>query len=57
MSGEDTPDLKIGAMICNTVGANTEEEKALGTYWNVKEDELYVRVEFEKPSKMIKQNA
>ena len=38
VSSEDTPDIKIGAVICKTVGANTKEEKALGTYWNVKED-------------------
>ena len=29
----------------------------MGTYWNVKEDELYVKVEFEKLSKKIKHNA
>ena len=37
VSGEDTPDLEIGAVICNTVGDNTEVEIALETYWNIKE--------------------
>ena len=57
VSGEDTPDLEIGAMIYNAVGANTEEEKALGTYWNIKGDKLYIKAELEKPSKKIKHNA
>ena len=43
VSGEDIPQQIIKVQLPNAI--TEEEEKALGVYWNVKNDELYVKVD------------
>ena len=54
LSGHDQPEQLIGVQLPNAIGAN--EEKALGMYWNVFEDYLYVKCDLVKPSKKPKKN-
>ena len=54
VSGEDIPEQLIGVKLENAIGA--DEEKALGIYWNVKDDEFYVKANLGKPSKKHKKN-
>ena len=41
MSGEELPDVVIGVSLPDAIAAN--EEKALGVYWDVREDMFYVK--------------
>ena len=54
VSGEDIPEQLIGVKLEDAIGE--DEEKALGLYWNVKEDEFYVKANLGKPSKKHKKN-
>ena len=52
VSGDDSPDLVIGASLPDV--ATTYEEKALGVYWDVKGDTLYVKSNLTKESRKVK---
>ena len=52
ISGEDIPDMVIGVAVPGAIGNN--EEKALGLYWDVKDDRLYIKADLEKSSKNAK---
>ena len=54
ISGEDIPEQLIGVTLENAIGI--DEEKALGIYWNVKDDKFYVKANLDKPSKKPKKN-
>ena len=52
VSGQNIPEQLIGVPLENSLAS--EEEKALGIYWDVKEDEFYVKSNLGKPSKRVK---
>ena len=52
VSGQDLPDVVIGLPVSGTV--DTCEEKALGLYWEVKGDFLYVKADLMKPGRNTK---
>ena len=54
VSGEEIPEQLIGVKLDNAIGV--DEEKALGIYWDVKNDEFYVKSNLTKPSKKPKKN-
>ena len=49
ISGEDFPDVVIGVSVPAAV--ELHEEKALGLYWEVKRDLIYVKADLGKPGK------
>ena len=51
-SGERVPDIIIGAPVHDNL--ETTEEKALGVYWDVTRDTLYIKADLEKLSKRYK---
>ena len=51
ISGENLPDIVIGVAVLDTIAV--QEEKALGVYWDVKKDLLYVRANLQKPGKNV----
>ena len=52
VSGDDQPDSVIGIALPDAI--KTTEEKALGVYWNVKDDTLYVKADLLKMGKKVK---
>ena len=52
VSGQDLPDVVIGLPVSGT--ADACEEKALGLYWEVKGDFLYVKADLMKPGRNAK---
>ena len=51
VSGEDLPDVVIGVAVPDAIAV--QEEKALGVYWDVKRDLLYVKANLQKPGKNV----
>ena len=54
VSGQDIPEQLIGVQLPNAIAQ--DEEKALGVLWNIKNDLLYVKPNFEKPGKKQKKS-
>ena len=52
VSGEDSHEIMIGLTLPDAVSSN--EEKALGVYWNVKEDTFYIKSNLTKVRKRVK---
>ena len=52
VSGQNIPEQLIGVPLENLLAS--EEEKALGIYWDVREDEFYVKSNLGKPSKRVR---
>ena len=52
ISGENVPDVVIGVVLPDAESLN--EERALGAYWNVKEDTFHIKSNLAAPGKKIK---
>ena len=52
VSGENLPDQIVGLVLPDA--ASSEEEKALGTYWAVRDDTFYVKADLIKPAKKVR---